>query len=80
MPSGEKAQPSLTFLSRYNVNTDTFTLMPTRLPAAIHGHSALVLDKAPLYCDTNGEKPLSTEETVQLTDNIFEANGMLWWK
>ena len=76
----KKIQQHLHFLSRYNVNSDTFTLMPTRLPTAIHGHSALVLDKAPLYCDTNGEKPLSTEETVQLTDNIFEANGMLWWK
>ena len=70
--------PNFSFLFRYNVDNETFSLMPTRLPTAIHGHSALVLDEAPRYCDTNGKKPLSTREAVKLTDSIFGANGVFW--
>ena len=60
------------------MDNDSFTLMPTRLPTAIHGHAALVLDRAPRYCDTNGKEPLSAEEAVKWTGSIFGTNGVLW--
>ena len=62
---------------RYNVNDDSFTLMPNRLPVPIHGHSALVLDKAPKWCDTKGKRPLSQEEVLRLTDKIFGTSGII---
>ena len=51
--------------------------MPNRLPVPIHGHSALVLDRAPEWCDTNGERPLSQEEVLRLTDKIFGTSGII---
>jgi len=52
---------------RYNVDSDSFSLMATRLPTAIQGHSALVLDRAPQYCDK--------EEVVKLTNVTFSPWG-----
>ena len=51
--------------------------MPNRLPVPIHGHSVLVLEKAPEWCDTNGERPLSQEEVLRLTDKIFGTSGII---
>ena len=70
-------QPSV---SRYNVSSGTFALLPARLPAPTHGHSALVLDGAPRHCDADGRKPMSAREAAREADSVFAPNGILWWK
>ena len=65
---------------RYNVSRGTFALLPTRLTAATHGHSALVLDGVPRYCDSDGRRLVSAREAVREADRVFMPNGILWWK